>query len=159
VRSLVGTTLRLRCRGTGYLQLQSHRPDFLAVGLNDSQAGLLAWHLDKFQWQSELGADVGLGEDFIFANATLYWATQTIGSSMRIYVDNRDISSGPASDVPTGVSVFGSGDFASREVSARDNSLIAWYEHSGDGHVAALNAETDFIADLSDFFDLVEAAA
>lgn len=146
--------------GAGYLNVQSHRPDFLAVGLGDSPAGLLAWHLDKYQlWQEPLAADYGLGEDFILANATYYWATRSIGSSMRIYVDNRGASSGTASSVPTGVSVFGSGDFASREVSGRDNNLVAWYEHPNGGHIAALDAATDFVADLSDFIHRMEVMA
>lgn len=146
-------------KGSSYLHLQTHRPQSLAVGLGDSPAGLLAWQLDKYQlWQGDLGPDFGLGVDFILANATFYWATQTIGSSMRIYADNRLPLSMPPSSVPTGVSVFGAGDFASHRVSARDNNLIAWYEHSVGGHVAALDAESEFTSDLTDFLTKLEAA-
>lgn len=139
--------------GSGYLQLQSRRPDSIAVALADSPAGLLTWQLDKYQlWQPESSDDFGLGEDFIFANATLYWATNSIGSSMRIYAANRDVVKTTASSVPTGVSVFGSGDFASRQVAERENdNLVAWYEHQTGGHVAALDASEEFIADLTDF--------
>lgn len=138
--------------GAGYLQLQSRRPDSLAVALADSPAGLLAWQLDKYQlWQPGLGGHYGLGEDFIFANATLYWVTRSVGSSMRIYSANRDIAAAAASHVPTGVSVFGRGDFASAEVAARNNNLVAWYEHPTGGHVAALDAAAEFVADLSVF--------
>lgn len=144
--------------GAPYLQLQSRRPDSLAIALTDSPAGLLAWQLDKYQlWQSALGPEFGLGEDFIFANATLYWATGSIGSSMRIYAANRDTGVGPASPVPTGVSVFSSGDFASQSVAARENHLVAWYEHRSGGHVAALDAPFEFMADLTDFMGRVGA--
>jgi epoxide hydrolase len=150
-----GTWARLRefaLDGAGYLQLQSRRPDSLAVALADSPAGLLAWQLDKYQlWQPSLGEHYGLGEDFIFANATLYWMTRSVGSSMRIYSANRDIGAATASHVPTGVSVLGSGDFASAQVAARENNLVAWYEHSTGGHVAALDAPVEFVADLTDF--------
>lgn len=146
--------------GRGYLHVQSRRPDFLAVALGDSPAGMLAWQLDKYQlWQASLGPDFGLGDDFILANATFYWAAGSIGSSMRIYSKNRDLPATPPSPVPTAVSVFGTGDFACREVSARENNLIAWYEHASGGHVAALDATGDFVADLSNFVSRMETVS
>lgn len=142
--------------GGGYLQLQSRRPDSLAFALSDSPVGLLAWQLDKYQlWQGELGDDFGLGTDFILANATLYWLTASAGSSMRIYsMDASDLDA-VAAGVPTGVSVFGSGDFAARSVSARENNLIAWYSHDTGGHVASLDSAVELITDLTDFINCV----
>ncbi|WP_169732014.1 alpha/beta fold hydrolase [Glycomyces arizonensis] len=137
-----------------YLRLQSTRPDSLAHALADSPAGLLAWQLDKFQlWQGDLPDRFGLGSDFILANATLYWITGCIGTSMRIYAANRDALDVERSETPTGVSVFGRADFASKTASARHNRLIAWYEHETGGHVAALDAPELLAADLSDFID------
>ena len=137
--------------GAGYLHLQSRRPDSLAFALAASPAGLLAWQLDKYQlWQGALGGHFGLGADFIFANATLYWLTRSIGTSMRVYSANRDTPGAPASRVPTGVSVFGTGDFGSNAVAARENTLVAWYEHDSGGHVGALDAPREFVADLTD---------
>lgn len=97
-----------------------------------------------------MGEDFGLGEDFIFANATRYWATNSIGSSMRIYAADRDIGKTTASRVPTGVSVFGSGGFGSSQVAEREHNLVGWYEHPTGGHVAALDAPAEFSADLTD---------
>jgi pimeloyl-ACP methyl ester carboxylesterase len=144
--------------GAGYLQLQSRRPDSLAFALCDSPVGLLAWQLDKYQlWQGGLGDDFGLGTDFVLANATLYWLTGSAGSSMRIYsMDTCDVDA-RASGVPTAVSVFGRGDFASRTVSGRDNNLVAWYPHDTGGHVAALDSTDEFIADLTDFVNRIGA--
>ncbi len=125
-----------------------------AVALADSPAGLLALQLDKYQlWQPGWDEHFGLGEDFIFANATLYWMTRSAGSSMRVYSASRDPEAMPASAVPAGVSVFGSGDFTSAQVAARENNLIAWYAHSTRGHVAALDAPVEFVADPTDFID------
>ncbi len=59
----------------------------------------------------------------------------------------RGTTTGHTSPVPTGVSVSGSGDFASRGSAERDNNLIDWYEHRTGGHVAALDAPTEFVAD------------
>ncbi len=144
--------------GGGYLQLQSRRPDSLAFALSDSPVGLLAWQLDKYQlWQGELGEDFGLGTDFILANATLYWLTASMGSSMRIYsMDAPDLDAAAAA-VPTAVSVFGHGDFAARSVSARDNDLLAWYPHDGGGHVASLDSPAEFVGDLTDFINRIGA--
>jgi len=141
--------------GSGYLQLQSRRPDSLAFALSDSPVGLLAWQLDKYQlWQGELGDDFGLGIDFILANATLYWLTESTGSSMRIYsMDAPDLDA--AAGVPTAVSVFGHGDFAARSVSSRENNLVAWYPHDGGGHVASLDSPAELIDDLTDFINRI----
>ncbi|MGL4340055.1 MAG: alpha/beta fold hydrolase [Rhodoglobus sp.] len=140
--------------GSGYLQLQSRRPDSLAFALSDSPAGLLAWQLDKYQlWQGELGDDFGLGTDFILANATLYWLTNSVGSSMRIYSMETGKPDAAAGDVPTAVSVFGAGDFAAQPVSERENNLVAWYPHNTGGHVASLDSSADFVADLTDFIN------
>lgn len=140
----------------GYLQLQSRRPDSLAYALSDSPVGLLTWQLDKYQlWQGDLGDDFGLGTDFILANATLYWLTGSAGSSMRIYsMDSAEVDA-IAGGVPTAVSVFGSGDFAGRAVSARENNLVGWYSHDGGGHVASLDSAAEFITDLDDFINRV----
>jgi pimeloyl-ACP methyl ester carboxylesterase len=144
--------------GTGYLHLQSRRPDSIAVALADSPAGLFAWQLDKYDlWQSDLGDDFGLGEDFIYANATLYWMTRSAGTSMRIYSADPSPARGAGSVVPTGVSVFGRGDFASAAVAARDNNLLAFYEHEVGGHVAALDAPNEFVTDLTDFLRRTDA--
>lgn len=142
--------------GGGYLQLQSRRPDSLAFALSDSPVGLLAWQLDKYQlWQGGLGDDFGLGTDFILANATLYWLTGSAGSSMRIYSMGASDLGAAATCVPTGVSVFGAGDFAARAVAARENNLVAWYTHDTGGHVASLDSTAEFITDLADFINLV----
>jgi pimeloyl-ACP methyl ester carboxylesterase len=133
-----------------YLRLQTRRPDSVAFALADSPMGLLAWQLDKYQiWQAALGGDFNLGIDFILANATLYWLTRSAGTSMRMYSANREVRVAARSAVPTGVSVFSTGDFASKTVAARENNLVAFYEHPTGGHVAALDAPTEFVADLT----------
>lgn len=72
--------------GSASLRLQAERPDSLAFALADSPVGLLAWQLDKYGlWQGTLGGDFGIGDDFIFANATLYSLTNGVATSMRLY--------------------------------------------------------------------------
>ena len=65
--------------------LHMTKPQALAPGLNDSPAGLLAWILsfvntgaDSNQVEAAFG-----GRDALLTNATIYWITETIGSSVR----------------------------------------------------------------------------
>ena len=142
--------------GAAYLRLQSERPDSLAFSLADSPVGLLAWQLDKYSlWQATLGADFGLGADFIFANATLYQVTNSTATSMRLYATSQPMPPPIFSAVPTAVSVFGRADFASRPVSQRHNNLVGWYEHDTGGHVAALDSPAELINDLTDFMQQI----
>ena len=83
----------------GYSAIQSTRPQTLGYGLNDSPVGLAAWLVEKWRAWSDSGGDVDahIGRDNLLTTITLYWATGSITSSMRDYVDNRwhGISVGP----------------------------------------------------------------
>ena len=70
-----------------HLFVQGAAPDALAVGLADSPAGLAAWLVDKYRRWSDCGGDVEsrFTKDQLCDLLTIYWATGTIGSSMRIY--------------------------------------------------------------------------
>jgi hypothetical protein len=59
----------------------------LTHGLTDSPIGMLAWLLQRWKkWSDRYGDfEQVFPRDFILTNATIYWATQTIGSSIRIY--------------------------------------------------------------------------
>jgi pimeloyl-ACP methyl ester carboxylesterase len=75
----------------GYKAIQSTRPQTLAYGLNDSPAGLAAWIVEKFRAWSDCHGDVErrFSKDALLATIMIYWATQTIATSMRDYFDNR----------------------------------------------------------------------
>ncbi len=67
----------------GYLEIQSTQPLTLAYGLADSPVGLLAWIGEKYgAWTDSRPAD-----DDILTQACLYWFTNTIYSSMRLYAE------------------------------------------------------------------------
>jgi len=94
----------------GYAHQQATRPDTLAVALNDSPAGLLAWVAEKLvewsdtPWKQPARLEERLSRDRILTEATIYWATQTIGSSFRPYFDRRDAVIPPVS-VPAAVAI------------------------------------------------------
>ncbi|GAB16528.1 epoxide hydrolase [Gordonia effusa NBRC 100432] len=59
----------------------------LTHGLHDSPAGMLAWILERWKRWSDRNAtfEEVFPVDHVLTSATIYWATQSIGSSIRIY--------------------------------------------------------------------------
>jgi len=72
-----------------YWHQQRTRPETLAYGLNDSPAGLAAWIVEKWQSWSDCGGDVfsRFSMEELLTNISIYWFTETIGSSMRMYYE------------------------------------------------------------------------
>jgi pimeloyl-ACP methyl ester carboxylesterase len=91
-RSYLAENRRWSTTERGYSAIQSTKPQTVGYGLNDSPAGLAAYVGEK--WHS--WSDVTPPDDFLCATLTLYWATQTITSSMRDYWDNRRYPVNPA---------------------------------------------------------------
>ncbi|MBZ0289574.1 MAG: epoxide hydrolase 1, partial [Anaerolineae bacterium] len=67
---------------SAYDTLQSQQPQSLAFALNDSPVGLLAWFCLIYR------DGEGMDDDFVLTHASLYWLTETIASSIRIYYEN-----------------------------------------------------------------------
>ena len=76
-------------REGAYDYMQATKPQTLAYALNDSPAGLAAWIVEKFRSWSDCGGDVErrFTKDELLTNVTLYWVTETINSSKRLYFD------------------------------------------------------------------------
>jgi pimeloyl-ACP methyl ester carboxylesterase len=74
-----------------YAQQHATKPQSLAVGLNDSPAGLAAWIVEKLRAWSDCDGDLErrFTRDEVLSQLTVYWATQTIGSSIRLYYESR----------------------------------------------------------------------
>ena len=74
-----------------YGHIQGTKPQTLAYGLNDSPAGLAAWIVEKWRSWSDCGGDIEsvYTKDQILTNITLYWVTETINASTRIYYETR----------------------------------------------------------------------
>ncbi|GLI27699.1 epoxide hydrolase [Agromyces rhizosphaerae] len=93
-----------------YAHVQATRPDTLAVALDDSPAGLLAWITEKLvEWSDTppgepRAVERRISRDRILTEATIYWATRTIASSFRPYFDRGDEPGPiPPVDVPAAV--------------------------------------------------------
>ena len=73
-----------------YAAMHRTKPQTAAFGLTDSPTGLAAWIVEKLRAWSDCGGDIErrFTKDEILTNVTLYWLTETIGSSMRMYRAN-----------------------------------------------------------------------
>ncbi|MFF1878611.1 epoxide hydrolase family protein [Leifsonia sp. NPDC058230] len=71
----------------GYSEIMATRPDTIAAALIDSPAGLLAWIVDK--WHDWVDGDLfrTIDRDALLTLVTLYWVTDSIGTSFRQYFD------------------------------------------------------------------------
>ncbi|XP_053620314.1 juvenile hormone epoxide hydrolase-like [Plodia interpunctella] len=98
---------------TGYLHLQATKPDTVGVALSDSPAALLAYILEKFSTYTNMDnrylADGGLEKfytkDQLIDNLMLYWSTNTITTSMRLYAEtfNKRVADMRLDEIPTPV--------------------------------------------------------
>ena len=106
------TAQRWRLREGFHLLTQGAAPDALAPGLHDSPAGLAAWLVDKYRRWSDCGGEVErrFSKDELCDLLTVYWATGTIASSMRLYAAearNRwRLAAGERIEVPAAVADF-----------------------------------------------------
>jgi hypothetical protein len=143
--------------GTAYAVLQATRPQTLAYGLTDSQAGQLAWIVEKFkEWTDPARAlpEDAVDRDLLLANVSLYWLTGTAGSSAQLYDEAGHSGSWGATEksaAPTGVAVF-PGDASIRRTVEREHTVVHWSEFDRGGHFAAMEAPDLLVGDIRAFF-------
>ena len=140
----------------GYSQIQGTRPQTVGYGLNDSPAGLPAWIVEKLRSWSDSNGDVEsrFTKDEILTNVTIYWVTQTITSSARLYFESRRAAAPQRRvEVPTACAIFPAEVVYSprKYVEARFN-LKRWTEMPRGGHFAALEEPQLFTEDVRAFF-------
>jgi pimeloyl-ACP methyl ester carboxylesterase len=145
-----------------YAMLQGTKPQTLAYALNDSPIGIAAWILEKFESWTDGGARA-IGLDNLCANLSLYWLTQTIGSSCRLYAEAfRDVEaqSPPAKgEVPVGVLICPNDILpAPRQWGERWLNLVHWTEAVRGGHFPAWEIPNVLTDDLRRFAATLPAA-
>lgn len=144
---------------SGYALLQGTKPQTLGVALNDSPAGLLAWIVEKFRTWSDCGGDPEkvFTRDQLLTNVMLYWVTQTITSSLRLYRESRQAGlwdePPPIVGVPTGVARYPKEDVLRfpRAWVERQYDVTRWATLPRGGHFAAMEQPELFVADLQSF--------
>lgn len=139
---------------TGYSAIQSTRPDTLAVALNDSPAGLLAWLVEKFREWSGPHFEESWTADDILTTASLYWFTGTVGTSFLPYYHGRKHDKPlPLVHVPVGVAVQAGESGFPREYAERTyTDLRQWSELSRGGHFTAKQSPELVASAMCEFF-------
>jgi pimeloyl-ACP methyl ester carboxylesterase len=142
-----------------YAHLQRNEPQTPAYALNDSPAGLAAWIIEKFRSWSDCGGDVEtrFTKDELLANVTLYWMTQTISSSFRLYneVKNAPLQFEPGEvvKVPCAIARFPlEAPFPPPEWVARGYNIERWTQMPRGGHFAAAEEPGLLAADIAESF-------
>jgi pimeloyl-ACP methyl ester carboxylesterase len=152
----------------GYKAMQATKPQTPGYGLNDSPAGLAAWLLEKWRSWSDCGGDLEsrFDRDFLLTTLTLYWATETITSSMRYYYDDRRFGPVGPEDfvgVPTAMAVFANEYIAEgippRELVERLYNLRRWTVMPRGGHFAAREEPKLLAQDIAAFFSTEDDAS
>jgi pimeloyl-ACP methyl ester carboxylesterase len=151
---------RFQREEAGYAQQQATKPQTLAAALNDSPAGLLAWIVEKFRAWSDCGGDpeTVFSRDQLLTNTMLYWATQTIASSVRLYWEHQHAAATlPARvAVPTGVARYPKEVLRfPRAWVERRYKVTHWAVLPRGGHFAAMEQPALFVDDLRTFLRTV----
>lgn len=148
----------------GYGHIQSTRPQTLAYGLNDSPVGLAAWFIEKFRAWSDCNGEVEkrFTKDELLTNITIYWVTQTINSSIRLYYEHkhnpRSFQRKERIQVPCGVALTKEEvDHAPREWAERTYNVVHWTELPSGGHFAASEEPKLLADDIRAFFRKLRA--
>jgi pimeloyl-ACP methyl ester carboxylesterase len=146
-------------REGGYSHQQRTKPQTLAYALNDSPAGLCAWITEKMLcW-----ADCSTGIENVFSkhellsNVSLYWLTETIHSSIRLYGENSKFSlkidEASRIKTPAGIARFRYEEpFPPRKFIERGFNIVHWTDFPNGGHFAAMEKPFELTNDIKNFF-------
>ena len=143
----------------GYSHIQGTKPQTLSYGLNDSPVGLAAWIVEKYRTWSDCHGDVEsrYTKDDLLTIVTIYWVTQTIGSSVRMYKENQstlwEMAEGEKVPTPAGMAMFPQ-EIAKppREWAERSYDVRRWEEMPRGGHFAALEEPELLAHEVREFF-------
>ncbi len=143
----------------GYNHIQGTKPQTLAYGLNDSPVGLAAWIVEKYRTWSDCGGDVekSYTKDELLTIVTIYWVTQTISSSTRMYFENQKnlwtMEKDQKVPAPAGMAMFPQEiSKPPREWGERSYDVRRWTELTSGGHFAALEEPQQLAEEVRAFF-------
>ncbi|MDA7699459.1 epoxide hydrolase 1 [bacterium] len=139
--------------GFGYYAIQSTKPQTLGYGLNDSPVGLAAWIIEKFHgWAATKPNQLVVPLDQVLAIISLYWFTESITSSARLYYEN-----GPVGFSFNKVAQPMAGAIFDHEIARPPRAhaekiynIVQWNQYSG-GHFAALENPDILAGDIFGF--------
>ncbi|WP_131737251.1 epoxide hydrolase family protein [Actinomadura roseirufa] len=155
--------LALEKRFAVHLAVHVLDPSTLSYGLSDSPAGMLAWLLRR--WTTWSAPETLGTRDDILTHATIYWATNSIGTSIRTYANNNRYPWTPSHDrtpvveAPTGITFVGHENPPGVTTDQRvqnflDGDRAPWYNlvnlkaHEKGGHFIPWEIPAQWVDDL-----------
>jgi pimeloyl-ACP methyl ester carboxylesterase len=146
-------------REGGYSHQHKTKALTLAYGLNDSPIGLCAWIIEKFYSWADCRGNIEniFTKDELLANVTLYWVTETLHSSIRLYNETRKAPLNLTKDdfvkVPVGIACFPLEEpFPPRVYIERGFNVQRWTNMPAGGHFASMEEPELLAEDIKDFF-------
>ncbi|SDR56848.1 Pimeloyl-ACP methyl ester carboxylesterase [Rhizobiales bacterium GAS113] len=150
----------------GYAHVQRTRPQSLAYALNDSPVGLAGWIAEKFRVWTDCGGEIerAVTRDELLTDISIYWFTQTISSSIRLYYEVRNkplrFQPGEKVQVPCAIAHFPKEiPLPARSLVERAYDLRRWTEMPRGGHFAALEQPELLAEDIRAFFRPLRSVA
>jgi pimeloyl-ACP methyl ester carboxylesterase len=146
---------------SGYLKLQTSRPQTIGYALTDSPVGQLAWIAEKFQaWTDQ---DVALHDavdiDQLLANISLYWFTRSGASAAQVLYDSMHAQDwGAPGPAAMGFAIFGAEPFV-RPLLDPDGRIGHWSEFAVGGHFPAMEQPDLLVDDLRVFLRAYRAGS
>jgi epoxide hydrolase len=139
--------------------IKASEPQTLAYGFADSPVGWMAWVMDIFQQGTDNNGDflTPVNRDAFLTDVTLYWVTDTVGSSMRIYREFRlageEAKPQPRVTVPIAFADFPKELIACPLRWAKPTyNVVQYTEMPRGGHFAALEQPDLLLGDIRMFF-------
>ena len=150
---------RFRREETGYQWIQGTKTQTLAYGLNDSPAGLAAWIVEKFRTWSDCSGDIErrFSKDQLLTNIMIYWVTESINSSTRLYYESRHHPWRPDPnkpiETPTAAAIFPAEILRPpRRWAEASFNIQRWTVMPRGGHFAAMEEPELLAEDIREFF-------
>jgi microsomal epoxide hydrolase len=143
-------------RDGAFNMIQATKPQSLAYAMNDSPTGIAAWIM-SFITTGSTGEEIEkrFGKDELLTNITIYWVTQTIGSSFRIYYEAAHAVPGPKHgqrpSVPAAVAHCPWDAPLPREWATRQVNLKHFTDFPRGGHFTAWEEPELYANDIQDF--------
>lgn len=142
-----------------YAMVHATKPQSLAYGLNDSPVGLAAWIVSfgNAGAPPELIETAFGGKDAMLTNIMIYWVSQTIATSVRMYKMEAMAQWGGSpplqkTNVPAGIAIFPREAQFPQEWAERFVNVVRFKKMEAGGHFAALEVPQVFADELRSFF-------
>ena len=154
-QAAVEQTKAISEEGSGYLKLQSNRPQTIAYSLTDSPVGQLAWIVENVKEWTDQAAELpedAVDLDQLLTNVSIYWFTRTGASAARfLYETAHSTEWGAPGEAPQGWALFAAQPFV-RAMMDPYQENEHWSEFDRGGHFPAMEVPDLLVGDIRKFF-------